>query len=213
MQFSRWRIALSLIRSFDIMCHESNESTFLQGNHILIDREDRRSQLRTFKEAIGWLKKGIPIMAFPEGTRSPDGRLLDFKGGLFSMAKKTNVPIVPISISHAHAIYPGNSLFPVQRGKGKLHVHIHHPIDTTDKTEAELGELVRKSLLSELPFDQHPIVIEQDVTLISHAAKTATATTSGDGVQAHAEIVIPMDVPAMQQPTAVAATPQEPEQA
>jgi 1-acyl-sn-glycerol-3-phosphate acyltransferase len=211
MKLSRWRIALSFIMSFDRMHHESNESSFLQGNHILIDREDRRSQLRTFKEAIGWLKKGIPIMAFPEGTRSPDGRLLDFKGGLFSMAKKTNVPIVPISISHAHAIYPGNSLFPVQRGKGKLHVHIHDPIDTTDKTEAELGELVRKSLLSELPFDQHPIVIEQDVTLDSHAANTDTETTSGDGVQAHAEIVIPMDIPAMKQPTAAA--PLEPEQA
>jgi hypothetical protein len=197
--------------SFGMIHHESNESAFLQGNHILIDREDRRSQIRTFKEAIGWLKKGIPIMAFPEGRRSPDGRLLDFKGGLFSMAKKTNVPIVPISISHAHAIHPGNSLFPVQRGKGKLHVHIHDPIDASDKTEAELAELVRLSLLSELPFVQHPIVIKEDGTPGIHAANTDTETTIGDGVQAHAEIVIPMDIPAMKQPTA--ATPQEPEQA
>jgi 1-acyl-sn-glycerol-3-phosphate acyltransferase len=97
-------------------------------------------------------------MAFPEGQRSRDGRLMDFKGGLFSLAKKTKVPIVPISISHAHAIFPGNAMFPVQNGAGKLHVHIHDPIDTSDKTEAELGELVRKSLLSELPFVQHPIV-------------------------------------------------------
>jgi 1-acyl-sn-glycerol-3-phosphate acyltransferase len=100
------------------------------------------------------------------------------------LAKKTNVPIVPISISHAHAIYPGNSLFPVQRGKGKLHVHIHDPIDTSDKTEAELGELVRTSLLSELPFVQHPI--KKDVIPGS------------------------VDIPLMQEPTA--ATSLEPEQ-
>jgi 1-acyl-sn-glycerol-3-phosphate acyltransferase len=137
-----------------------------QGNHILIDREDRRSQLRTFKEGIGWLKKGVPIMAFPEGMRSRDGRLMEFKGGLFSMAVKTKVPIVPISISHAHAVMPGNSLFPVQRGAGKLHVHIHDPIDTSDKKEAELGELVRVSFLSQLPFDQHPLALEADQDII-----------------------------------------------
>jgi 1-acyl-sn-glycerol-3-phosphate acyltransferase len=171
---------------------------FLQGKHILIDREDRRSQLRTFKEAIGWLKRGIPIMAFPEGMRSEDGRLMDFKGGLFSMAVKTKVPIVPISISHAHAIMPGNSLFPVQRGKGKLHVHIHDPIDTTGKTEAELGELVRKSLLSELPFDQHPIVIKPDVT-------------PGDAEPTSADPVTPtLNIPVLQHQTPV--TPQEAEQ-
>lgn len=147
-------------------------------------------------------------MAFPEGRRSSDGRLLDFKGGLFSMAKKTNVPIVPISISHAHAIYPGNSLFPVQRGKGKLHVHIHDPIDTSDKTEAELGELVRNSLLSELPFVQHPIVIKQDVIPGIHAANTDAEITSDDSVQTHAKIVTPMDIPAMKKSTA--ATPKQP---
>jgi hypothetical protein len=187
MSLGGWRIVSSFIMSFDKMHHESNKSTFLQGNHILLDREDKRSQLRTFKEAIGWLKRGIPIMAFPEGRRSNDGRLLDFKGGLFSLAKKTKVPIVPISISHAHAVYPGNSLFPVQRGKGKLHVHIHDPIDTSDKTEAELTEMVRKSLLSELPYVQHPIVIKQDV------------------------IPGTVNVPFSQQPTV--ATPLEPEQA
>lgn len=127
-----------------------------QGNHILIDREDRRSQLRTFKDGIGWLKKGVPIMAFPEGMRSRDGKLMDFKGGLFSMAVKTQVPIVPITISHTHAVMPSNALFPVQTGAGKLHVHVHDPIDTTGKTEAELGALVRASFLSTLPLGQHP---------------------------------------------------------
>lgn len=126
------------------------------GNHILIDREDRRSQLRTFKDGIGWLKKGVPIMAFPEGMRSRDGKLMDFKGGLFSMAVKTQVPIVPITISHTHAVMPSNALFPVQTGAGKLHVHVHDPIDTTGKTEAELGALVRASFLSTLPLGQHP---------------------------------------------------------
>jgi len=127
------------------------------GNHILIDRDDRRSQLRAFKEGISWLKKGVPLMAFPEGARSKDGKLMDFKGGIFSMAIKAKVPIVPISLSHTHAIMPANSLFPVQSGNGKLHVHIHKPIDPNGKTDEELTDLVRQALLSQMPREQHPV--------------------------------------------------------
>jgi 1-acyl-sn-glycerol-3-phosphate acyltransferase len=127
------------------------------GEHILIDREDRKSQLKTFKETIAWLKKGVPIMAFPEGQRSHDGHLMDFKGGLFLAAVKTNVPIVPITLHHTHAVMPSNSLFPVQSGAGKLHVHIHEAIDTEGKTENELAELVRACFLKTLPLEQHPL--------------------------------------------------------
>mmetsp|Transcript_11643 Transcript_11643/g.27891 ORF Transcript_11643/g.27891 Transcript_11643/m.27891 type:complete len:376 (-) Transcript_11643:917-2044(-) len=127
------------------------------GEHIMIDRDDRKSQLRTFKETIGWLKKGVPIMAFPEGQRSYDGRLMDFKGGLFLAAVKTGVPIVPITISHTHAVMPSNSFFPVQSGRGKLHVHVHDQIDTTGKKEDELVEAVRSAFISTLPAEQHPI--------------------------------------------------------
>ena len=56
-------------------------SRFCKGEHILIDRNDKRSQLRSFKQAINYLKDGVPIMAFPEGARSPDGRLMAFKPG------------------------------------------------------------------------------------------------------------------------------------
>ena len=127
------------------------------GEHIMIDRDDRKSQLRTFKETISWLRKGVPIMAFPEGQRSYDGRLMDFKGGLFLAAVKTGVPIVPITISHAHAVMPSNSFFPVQSGRGKLHVHVHDQIDTAGKNEDELVEAVRSAFISTLPAEQHPI--------------------------------------------------------
>jgi len=127
------------------------------GHHILIDRNDRRSQLRAFKEGVAWLQKGVPLMAFPEGTRSKDGRLSDFKGGMFSMAVKSKVPIVPISISNTHAVFPSNALMPIQMGAGKLHVHVHPPIDVEGKSEEELARLVREALLSKLPFDQHPL--------------------------------------------------------
>jgi 1-acyl-sn-glycerol-3-phosphate acyltransferase len=81
---------------------------------------------------------------------------MDFKGGLFLMAAKTKVPIVPITLSHTHAIMPGNSLCPVQRGAGKLHVHVHEAIDTEGKTEEEMSALVKAAFLATLPLEQHP---------------------------------------------------------
>lgn len=96
-------------------------------------------------------------MAFPEGQRSKDGHLMDFKGGLFLMASKTGVPIIPLTVSHTHAVMPSNSLFPVQTGSGKLHVHVHEAIDTTGKSEAEMEALVRAAFLKTLPLEQHPL--------------------------------------------------------
>jgi len=127
------------------------------GEHVLIDRTTKRSQFRSFKQAITYLQNGVPIMAFPEGARSPDGRLMPFKGGIFSMAIKAKVPIVPLSLSNTHAVMPGVGLLPVQSGKGKLRVFVHDAICVEGKSEEEITVEVRKALLSELPMDQHPL--------------------------------------------------------
>ena len=73
------------------------------------------------------------------------------------MAVKTGVPIVPITLSHTHAVMPSNSFFPVQSGSGKLHVHVHDEIDTTGKSEDELVELVREAFVGTLPLEQRPL--------------------------------------------------------
>ena len=96
-------------------------------------------------------------VAFPEGARSPDGRLMDFKGGSFSMAMKANVDIVSISIANAHAVMPGLGFLPVQEGRDKLRVFVHDAISVEGKDEGQIAREVREALLSELPEDQHPL--------------------------------------------------------
>jgi len=139
-----------------------HNTTLKQGEHVLIDRIDKRSQLRTFKQAITYLKNGIPIMAFPEGARSPDGRLMPFKGGIFSMAVKAKVPIVPLCLSNTHAVFPRLGFLPVQSGRDKLRVYVHDPIDVEGKSEEEIALEVRRALLRELPLDQHPLEVDED---------------------------------------------------
>lgn len=95
------------------------------GDHVLITRDDRRSQLATFKAGVKYLSTGTPIMAFPEGQRSKSGRLEPFKGGVFSMAMKAKVPVLPITICNSHAVMPSTAMFPVQAGEQKLRVVVH----------------------------------------------------------------------------------------
>lgn len=91
---------------------------------------------------------------------------MEFKGGIFSMALRAHVPIVPISLSHTHAIMPSNALFPVQSGRDKLHVHVHPAIHVEGRTEVELEKMVRESLLSALPRDQHPLGKEEETVVV-----------------------------------------------
>lgn len=126
------------------------------GKHVLIDRSTRRSQLRSFKEALAWLNSGVGVFAFPEGTRSRTGRLQPFKGGVFAMATKTGVPILPISLVGTFDPYPPWALLPI-RPTDEMEVHFHPLISTDGKTEAELEELVRAAIVSRLPPSHLPL--------------------------------------------------------
>ena len=126
-------------------------------------------------------------MAFPEGKRSRDGRLQEFKGGLFAMAVKCQVPIIPISLSHTHAVMPSTSLFPVQNGRGKLHVHVHKAIQPGGKSESDLTNLVRDALLDSLPLSQHPASdtqLEQRKIDIRPIVESRNASSSQDSKKA-----------------------------
>jgi len=73
---------------------------------IFIDRSDRRSSLAGLKDAARRIREGQSLAAFPEGTRSLDGRLLPFKKGAFSLAFESGVPIVPLGIRGGREVLP-----------------------------------------------------------------------------------------------------------
>lgn len=127
------------------------------GGHVMVDRTSRKSQIMTLKKGMQTLKDGIHLCAFPEGTRSRDGRLLPFKNGVYKMASKVGAPIIPLSIVGAGKAHPVNWMFPRRSSHGICKVIVHEPIESNDKSEAELAELVRAAIIDGLPDDQHPL--------------------------------------------------------
>ena len=71
---------------------------------IAIDRT--RGDLGALKKAIATLKEGKVVGLFPEGTRSPDGRIREAKGGIGFLIAKGGVPVVPMHISGTFEAFP-----------------------------------------------------------------------------------------------------------
>ncbi|KAK4338557.1 hypothetical protein RND71_043044 [Anisodus tanguticus] len=97
---------------------------------IPLRRMDSRSQLECLKRCIDLVKKGASVFFFPEGTRSKDGKLGPFKKGAFSVAAKTGVPVVPITITGTGRIMPAGlegRVFP-----GLVKVVVHRPLKGND---------------------------------------------------------------------------------
>jgi 1-acyl-sn-glycerol-3-phosphate acyltransferase len=77
--------------------------------------------------ALDRIRKGVSVVVFPEGTRSEDGKIRDFKKGGFVLAIKGGIPIVPISISGSRFILRKNS---IKFHPGEIKIVISDPIDT-----------------------------------------------------------------------------------
>ena len=119
--------------------------------NISLKREDRSSIKEVNKKMVYWLRRGISICIFPEGTRSPDGKLQEFKNGGFKIAIKEKIPIAPIVIKGTYDALPKGSWFFKKKVFGE--VKILPPIDTSNyevRDFAVLRDLVREKIKTAL---------------------------------------------------------------
>jgi 1-acyl-sn-glycerol-3-phosphate acyltransferase len=110
--------------------------------HIFIDRADHESAIKTLCAAKKKIVNGTSVIFFPEGTRSSDGIIRDFKKGAFKMALDLNLPILPVTIIGTRKILPNKTidLFP-----GKVLLKIHEPISVKDYSDENMDELIQKA--------------------------------------------------------------------
>jgi 1-acyl-sn-glycerol-3-phosphate acyltransferase len=110
--------------------------------HIFIDRFDHESALKALSTAKEKIVNGTSIIFFPEGTRSSDGIIRDFKKGAFKMALDLDLPILPVTIIGTKEILPNKTLnlFP-----GKALMKIHEPISVKDYSDENINELIKKA--------------------------------------------------------------------
>lgn len=105
-----------------------------------VDPSDPRKTANSLRKVIDGVRAGKSLALFPEGTRSRDGRLQEFKPGGFKIALRAGVPIVPVTIRGTHAVLPKGSLAP---RPGRVEVFIGSPIDTRAFSDGRLAELMK----------------------------------------------------------------------
>lgn len=121
------------------------------GGHLFVDRSSRERAIESLKKARPLLEGGASVMLFPEGTRTRDGKLLEFKKGGFMMALDMGLPILPVTISGTRNILPGGTM---RLLPGKVHIQVHPPVDPKEfgmERRDELMAHVRDVIASGLP--------------------------------------------------------------
>jgi 1-acyl-sn-glycerol-3-phosphate acyltransferase len=122
---------------------------------VAVDRAGRQAAAGV-ATAADRLKEGRSVFIFPEGTRSPDGRLQPFKKGAFRMAIEARVPILPVSIAGTHRLL-GRGKWIVRPGEAV--VFFGPAVDSSSYTTKERAELlghVESLIARALPPDQKP---------------------------------------------------------
>jgi 1-acyl-sn-glycerol-3-phosphate acyltransferase len=76
------------------------------AGNLFIDREDPRDAVRLLREAGARLHDGGLVVVFPEGTRSEDGSIGEFRPGAFYLAQKSGAPVVPVYIDGGSRAVP-----------------------------------------------------------------------------------------------------------
>ncbi|MBZ5502586.1 MAG: 1-acyl-sn-glycerol-3-phosphate acyltransferase [Acidobacteriia bacterium] len=123
---------------------------------VPVDRASREAATASVDIAARRLKEGLSFAVFPEGTRSPDGRMRPFKKGTFVMAIQAGAPVVPVSIVGAQNL--------MQKGKwtlrpGEVTIRFGPAVDASEYTLDRRGELlarVESLVAAGLPPEQQP---------------------------------------------------------
>ncbi|MBF5043712.1 1-acyl-sn-glycerol-3-phosphate acyltransferase [Aggregicoccus sp. 17bor-14] len=106
---------------------------------IFVNRSDRRKAMASLTLAGERIRAGANILAFPEGTRSKDGRILPFKKGPFLLALEAKVPIIPVAIDGTGQVLPAGS-FRLRRSA--IRMKLGRPIETAHRARSERDALL-----------------------------------------------------------------------
>jgi len=121
------------------------------AGYIPLRRGKKDSILRCMEKSADWLRRGVSIAMFPEGTRSFDGRVKPFKDGAFRLAVETGAPILPVALEGTRSLLnKGSWIF---ASNARLVVRVGEPIRVAGTGPAEverLKGLTREWILREM---------------------------------------------------------------
>ena len=97
------------------------------NRYVKLVRGDKESIAKMMAASQAWLERGVPVLMFPEGTRSDDGPVKPFKDGAFRLAIACDCPVFPIAIDGTGNALPKNGI--VLSAKSRCVVKVLDPVE------------------------------------------------------------------------------------
>lgn len=116
-----------------------------RSGHIAVDRQNPHAAVKAFRNAGSRLRGGTPLVFFPEGATSLDGRIKPFKGGGFVLAGQSHAEVIPVTIRGSRAVLAPKT-YHVR--PGVIDVIVGTPVSAEGRVPTDLAAEVRAEILS-----------------------------------------------------------------
>lgn len=139
---------------------------------VLVDRESPTQAVAVIRQVKTLLDAGISVIFFPEGTRTRDGRLQEFKPGGFAVAVEAGVPVAPITVKGSRALWPPGGL-DIRPGVVEVIFHAPVPLNTQlnkKSSREELRARVREAIAAPLEDPESQIAPSTTIPVDSASA-------------------------------------------
>ncbi len=160
---------------------------FMSGiGQVPIDRSDADSSQDALNTGVRVLRAGKLLGIYPEGTRSPDGRLYRGKTGIARMVLETGAVVVPCAMVDTAVIQPAGRLLPKLRPRPG--VRFGKPLDFSRYEGMSGDRFVERSMTDEIMYELMELSGQEYVDKYAASVKKAQGTDTGFGAREAAEV-------------------------
>jgi 1-acyl-sn-glycerol-3-phosphate acyltransferase len=171
---------------------------FSGAGQVPIDRTSASAAEDAIQTGLGILRDGKLLGIYPEGTRSPDGRLFRGKIGVARMALQTGVPVVPVAMCYSHRKLPfGKKITRVK-------VRFGEPLDFSRYEGLAGDRFVERSITDEIMYEIMTLSGQEYVDVYGATVKKSMTTGSASAADAVATLQPPVTEAADRAPTTLA---------
>ena len=150
--------------------------TFFKGTGMIpIDRSGGKASEASLNTGLAVLAQGEQLGIYPEGTRSPDGRMYRGRTGVARMILEGGVPVVPVAMIDTDKVMPTGSKIPKVR---RIGIVFGEPLDFSRFQGLESDRFVLRSITDEIMYELNRLSGQEYVDVYASSVKDKAVSSS-----------------------------------
>ena len=171
---------------------------FAGSGQVPIDRTDASAAEDAIRTGLGILNQGKVLGIYPEGTRSPDGRLYRGKTGIARMTLETGAPVIPVAMIYSSRKLPFGKKMP------RVEVRFGEPLDFSRYAGLAGDRFVERSITDEILYEIMMLSGQEYVDVYGATVKKSMDDTGSSAPEVIATLQPPLEEAADRAPTSMA---------